>query len=203
MSTWRCAGGEWRECRMSAPAALALLVSVLLAWGCGGGPTVGSEPGVPAVSGPGGEERGQAQERAYHVRFDMLAVERARMLRPARPLARNPFRFDLSSQQQSISASYPLWDEPVVWADSPALDPLTWPDSVADAWSNPTPLVLIGVIEAPASAGRVAVLTDGDTVYHGRVGDVLGEYARIVSITPPSIELEPPGGSPYTVHMAP
>ena len=46
-------------------------------------------------------------------------------------------------------------------------------------------------------------MTDGDTVYHGRVGDVLGEYARIVSITPPSVELEPHGGSPYTLHMVP
>ena len=47
------------------------------------------------------------------------------------------------------------------------------------------------------------MLTDGEAVYHGRVGDMLGEYARIASITTPSIELEPPGGSPYTLHMAP
>ena len=91
----------------------------------------------------------------------------------------------------------------MIWGDSLPLGPLTWPDSAGGVWLDPTPLVLIGVIEAPASAGRVAVLTDGDAVYHGRVGDMLGEYARIVSITPPSIELEPPGGSPYTLHMVP
>lgn len=183
-------------------AALALVASALLTWGCGGEPTAGSEPSAPAVTGHGGQQREPARDSAHDVRFDLLAVERGRVVRSRAELARNPFRFGVSSQQ-SVSASYPPWEEPVVWGDSPALDPLTWPDSAVDAWSNPTPLVLIGVIEAPASAGRVAVLTDGDTVYHGRVGDVLGEYARIVSITPPSIELEPPGGSPYTLHMAP
>jgi len=183
-------------------AALTVLASALLTWGCGGESAAGSEPGARAVRGHGGEQREGARDSAYDVRFDLLAVEHSRGVWSRAELTRNPFRFGLSSQQ-SVSASYPLWEEPVVWGDSPALDPLTWPDSAVDAWSNPPPLVLIGVIEAPASAGRVAVLTDGDAVYHGRVGDVLGEYARIVSITPPSIELEPPGGSPYTLHMAP
>ena len=181
--------------------ALALLPIALLAWGCRGGPTAGSELSTPAVARHGTEEREPARDSAHDVRFDMLAVGRSRLLESPEPLARNPFRFGLSSQQ-IVTASRPLWEEPVDWG-LPPLDPLTWPDSAAEVWSNTTPLVLIGVIEAPASAGRVAVLTDGDEVYHGRVGDVLGEYARIVSITPPSIELEPPGGSPYTLHMAP
>lgn len=183
-------------------AALAVLASALLTWGCGGEPTAGSEPGAPAVTGHDGQQRERARDSAYDVRFDLLAVEHGREVWSRAELTRNPFRFGFS-RQQSVTASYPLWEEPVVWGDSPDLDPVTWPDPAVDAWSNPPPLVLIGVIEAPASAGRVAVLTDGDAVYHGRVGDVLGEYARIVSITPPSIELEPSGGSPYTLHMAP
>ena len=172
-----------------------------MASGCGGAEPVQAKPGAPPVSGPSGEEREPAWDRGDDVRFDLLAVERGRVLRLPGPLARNPFRFGFSSQQ-IVTASRPLWEEPVDWG-LPPLDPLTWPDSAGEVWSNTTPLVLIGVIEAPASAGRVAVLTDGDEVYHGRVGDVLGDYARIVSITPPSIELEPPGGSPYTLHMAP
>ena len=184
-------------------AALALLASALLTWGCHGGPTAaGSELSAPAVARHGAEEREPARDSADDVHFDMLAVERDRLLRSPGPLARNPFRFGPSSQQ-TVTASRPLWEEPVDWDGLPPLDPLTWSDSAADVWSNTTPLMLIGVIEAPASAGRVAVVTDGDAVYHGRVGDVLGEYARIVSITPPSIELEPPGGSRYTLHMAP
>ena len=98
--------------------------------------------------------------------------------------------------------SPPLLDESVGWRDPPPLNLPTWSDRATE-WSTPTPLVLIGVIEAPASAGRVAVLADGEAVYHGRVGDVLGTYARIVSITPPYIELEPAGGTRYTLRMAP
>lgn len=181
-------------------AALVLLASSLLAWGCGGGPPRGSEAGAPAVASHGGEEREPARGSAYDVRFDMLAVGRGRVLRLLGPLARNPFRFGVSTQQR-VSASPPRLEEADSWRDPPSVDLLMWPEPAA--WSNPTPLELIGIIEAPASAGQVAVLTDGEAVYHGRVGDVLGSYARIVSITPPSIDLEPLGGSPYTLHMAP
>ena len=182
--------------------ALALLASALLAWACGGEQPPRSAPGAPAVSRPGGGERGPSEGGAFHVRLDMLPVERGRVLRPHGPLARNPFRFGLSSQH-GVAASHPRWEEPVGWPDPPPLGLLTWSDPAAAAWSNPTPLMLIGVIEAPASAGRIAVLTDGQAVYHGRVGDVLGAYARIVSIIPPSIVLESLVGSRYTLDMAP
>lgn len=186
---------------MTAPnAAAALAVAVLLSCGCGGERPVGSEPGASVVSRSGGEERGPASDGGGEVRFDMLGVEAGRVARSPGPLARNPFRFGASSPRRAMENPPPL-DEPVDWRDPPPLDLLTWPDAAVGMWSNP-PLVLIGVIEAPASAGRVAVLTDGEAVYHGRVGDVLGEYARIVSITPPSMELEAAAGGRYTLHMA-
>lgn len=187
---------------MTARRALVVPVAVaLLSSGCGA-----DGPGRTAATTPpvGVSDRAAPvppDEAALRVRVDLLAGERGRMDAAPGSLARNPFRFGFSNRQPAPPS--PPWpDAAGDWGDPPPLDPLTWPDSAGDVWSNPTPLVLIGVIEAPASAGRVAVLTDGEAVYHGRVGDVLGAYARIVAITPPSIELEPAAGARYTLHMA-
>ena len=48
----------------------------------------------------------------------------------------------------------------------------------------------LGVLEAPESVGRVAVVTDGAGVYHGRVGDVVGGRYRIVAIDRTAMVLE-------------
>lgn len=182
-------------------AAVGLLAVIPLPWGCSSKQRPRSQFGALAVGQRDGEGHGPSPDVACDVRFDVLGVERGRLVRSPASLARNPFRFGFSSQQR-VSASPPRLEESAGWSESQPLDLLTWPDPMA-AWSDPTSLVLIGVIEAPASAGRVAVLTVGEAVYHGRVGDALGAYARIVSVTPASVELEPLGGSRYTLHMAP
>ena len=47
-----------------------------------------------------------------------------------------------------------------------------------------------GVVEAPESAVRVVILTDGRRVYHGRVDDVIAGRYRILAIDETSIEIE-------------
>ena len=49
---------------------------------------------------------------------------------------------------------------------------------------------LIGIVEARNRVGRVAVLADGDDVYHGLVDDVVKGRYRILSITAASVEVE-------------
>ena len=186
--------------RAGGGAAVRLLAASLLSWGCSSEQPSRLEFGALGPGQGDGDGHGPSLDVGFDVRFDILAVERGRLVRSPTTLARNPFRFGLSGQQRVLAGPPDLY-ESAGWSESP-LDLSTWPDPMA-AWSNPTPLEFIGVIEAPASAGRVAVLTDGDAVYHGRVGDALGAYARIVSVTPTSVELEPLGGYRYTLQMAP
>ena len=48
----------------------------------------------------------------------------------------------------------------------------------------------IGVVEAHNRVGRVAVLTDGDGVYHGLVDDVVRGRYRILAIDATSVDVE-------------
>lgn len=54
----------------------------------------------------------------------------------------------------------------------------------------PPPLRLIGVVDAPESAGPIAVLADGDGVFQGRVGDTIAGRYRIVRIAADTVEVE-------------
>ena len=49
---------------------------------------------------------------------------------------------------------------------------------------------LIGIVEARNRVGRVAVLANGDGVYHGLVDDIVKGGYRILSITAASVEVE-------------
>jgi hypothetical protein len=71
------------------------------------------------------------------------------------------------------------------------------PDPVApaeDKAGTPRPPAMsvkfIGVVEAPQSTGRVAVLSDGRYVYHGRQGEVIDGRYKILKIGVESIEIE-------------
>ena len=52
------------------------------------------------------------------------------------------------------------------------------------------PLRFIALVDAPQSAGFIAVLSDGDSVFHGRVGDTIDGRYRIMSIGFDSAEVE-------------
>ena len=52
----------------------------------------------------------------------------------------------------------------------------------------------IGFVESPGIEGRVVVLTDGETVFHGRVGDVIDGRYRIVGLGIESVDVEPIDG---------
>ena len=51
-------------------------------------------------------------------------------------------------------------------------------------------LRFIALVDAPQSAGLIAVLSDGDTVFQGRVGDTIDGRYRIMSIDSNAAEVE-------------
>ena len=95
--------------------------------------------------------------------------------------ARNPFRF-------TRAAPRPLMPAAGVSGGNPAITP-----GGVDGWrlaAAADAVRFLGVLEAPESVGRVAVVTDGAGVYHGRVGDVVGGRYRIVAIDRTAMMLE-------------
>ncbi len=117
------------------------------------------------------------------VKLDTLSAPREE---PA-AIERNPFRFEAARRPQaegSARASRP----PVRPDPEPAPQPSGPPPP------PPIPLKFIGIIESP-QAGRVAALSDGRRVFHGRVGDIIEGRYRIVRIGVESIVLEYADGS--------
>jgi hypothetical protein len=53
----------------------------------------------------------------------------------------------------------------------------------------PIPLRFIGLVDAPGQTARLAVLSDGRNVFHGREGDIIDGRYRIVRIGVESIEM--------------
>ena len=116
-------------------------------------------------------------ENELEVRLE--AIDRARP--PVSLQPRNPFRF---------GGSTPITPSVRDLAPPPGdgEPPPTFP-SVADVAPR-VRLRMIGLVEAPDSAGRIAVLTDGDVVFHGREGEIVEGRYRILSVGPMSVEIE-------------
>ena len=94
---------------------------------------------------------------------------------------RNPFRFERETPPSLMSA-----------ADSAGGNPAVAPGAV-DGWRparEAEAVRFIGILEAPESVGRVAVLADGAGVHHGRVGDVVVGRYRIVALDRTALLLE-------------
>lgn len=116
-------------------------------------------------------------ETELEVRLE--ALERSRP--PVSLQSRNPFRFG-----GSTSSTPSVRDlAPPARGDEP---PPTSP-SVATR-VPPVRLRMIGLVDASVVAGRIAVLTDGDVVFHGREGEIVEGRYRILSVGPMSVEIE-------------
>ena len=97
---------------------------------------------------------------------------------------RNPFRFGQSSKGGPTVPDF--------WADGTPDRPVLVVRDRPGASVNTPPgrLRCIGLVEAPRSAGQIAVLSDGDTVFHGRAGDTVDGQYRIMRIGIDSVEVE-------------
>ena len=159
-----------------------LLLCVLAATGCGPVPPYAPPAGgsgiapAPAARGSTGGVPVEAEE-PFDVRLDALP---GRAAAPGGPV-RNPFRFGPAAAPPSLTPGG------AVAGGGTATTPVE-----VDGWrpADPSALRFIGVLEAPESAGRVAVLTDGAGVYHGRVDDIVGGRWRIVALDRGAVVLE-------------
>ena len=150
--------------------------------GCQGG-----APVTPAA-GAAGEGTGMPQvpvadtvtEGELDVRLEAVARPHPAIVQTGR----NPFGFGQSSQGGPIGQDFSADGAPkrpvVVGRDRLG----------ASAGTLPQGLRFIGLVEAPSSAGQIAVLSDGDTVFHGRAGKTVDGRYRITRIGIDSVEVE-------------
>lgn len=115
-----------------------------------------------------------------------LPTVRLDLVEPRSPtpvtIERNPFRFE----ERPVRPIAPLPAPPA---------PASAPGPSAGSGSGPSarppiPLKFIGLVEGPAGAGKLAVLSDGRFVYHGREGDIIDGRYRLVRIGVESVVLE-------------
>ena len=107
------------------------------------------------------------------------ALERVRP--PVSLQSRNPFRFGGSTATTPSGVDL----APLAPADE---RPPTVPTATEGA--PRVRLRMIGLVDASAATGRIAVLTDGDVVFHGREGEIVEGRYRILSVGPMSVEIE-------------
>ena len=155
---------------------------------CLGEPT--SSSGAPAESGMARVPAADTVEKAnLDMRLKAMAGPRPEMARGSR----NPFRF----------GSEPLGAQPDA-EPVPDPEPVSGvaPGDLLRPETRRPPLKFIGLVDAPNSAGLIGVLTDGEVVFQGRVGDTVDGRYRITRIAADTVELELlPAGGRYVLRM--
>ena len=160
---------------------LAGLIVVLLAIVVGqtrGGRSTGDGSSASNPTPRGGQvPRGANTEQAEVVKLDELRAPRPEPVDGDR----NPFRFGQRTAPRATSSESerpPVVDQPQM-----PVTPLPPP--------GPPPIALkfIGLVEAPTQGGKLAVLSDGRSVFHGYEGAIIDGRYRIVRIGVESIEM--------------
>jgi hypothetical protein len=151
-------------------AGLLVILGVLVAqggWWFGG-------TGEPAPLRQPGGPSSEAAALVTGLQIDHL--EAAGSVEPI--VGRNLFRFD---EDGATGTPRPVAPPRPPTAPSPGFG---HPPSAA-----PIAFTLIGIVETPAGADRVAVLSDGRGVYHGTAGDIIEGQFRIVRVDAESVEM--------------
>ena len=173
------------------PRVVLAIFLTLVSVGCGAS---GPAPGG-ADPAPGGMDTSSSTDTVPESSLD-VRLEDVGELRPTESgEGRNPFRFGPAGRDPGqLDPSLPGLTPPPV-AISPA------PRGGSDA--APAALRFIGFVDAPLSAGLVAVLTDGVRVFHGRANDVIDGRYRVVEIGIETVEIEHlPGGGRQVLRLS-
>ncbi len=178
-------------------AGLGVALTALVVWQFGSsaaGSGVGGQPGAAVARGGNTSRQAAASRaRASAAAVDPSALEiRLGQLEAVAPepaeSTRNPFRFrpvvaPPPAAERPGAGGAPVAGPPGVAGPlEPAGPPLPPPPA-------PIGLKFIGIL-TETTAGRIAVLSDGKFVYHGREGDIIEGRYRIVKIGEESIQLE-------------
>ncbi|MXY16418.1 MAG: hypothetical protein F4057_11355 [Acidobacteria bacterium] len=165
-----------------------MMVAILVAAGAAAcsdriaAPAAGPHGGAAA---PRGAPADTVDGADLGVRLDALAAPR-----PQRAAgSRNPFRF-----AGAVGANAPAVEDHAEGAATvapPGGQTVRQGLQAATAGGGAVrrSLRFIAVVDAPQSAGLIAVLSDGETVFHGRVGDTIDGRYRIMSIGTDTAEL--------------
>lgn len=173
---------------------LVALAVVLFAQSRGGAPPA-NQPGRTSNPQAGGRSRGAAagDPSELDVRLDALTAGR-----PApESIQRNPFQFEARRRPEPEGEvdEGPGGRMPPPGPVEPAMPPAPPPPP-------PIPLKFIGIIES-AGVGKMAALSDGRRVFHGRTGDIIEGRYRIVRIGAESIVLESlENGTQQTIRLS-
>jgi hypothetical protein len=163
-----------------------LLALIAVLWWRSTADSAGTANAPPTASNTQG--RRAATPGDLDVRLDALKAERA----APETIERNPFRFEARRNPAEEERRPPPVREPAPVPEAQAGPPPP----------PPIPLKFIGIIESPG-VGRMAALSDGRHVFHGRVGDIIEGRYRIVRIGVESIVLEyVDGSSQQTIRLS-
>jgi hypothetical protein len=140
-----------------------------------GVPASGSAP--PSKSVAAAAQQGKTIP-VEDVQLELLRAQRSEMNQPER----NPFRFQPKAappappRRTSATPPPPVSVAPPVPQGPPPPPPI--------------PLRFIGVVEAPAQAGRVAILSDGrGNVFYGKEGDIIEGRYRLLRVAPDAADI--------------
>jgi len=164
----------------------ALAAGLVLVMVLRGGDTPAGNPAAPSnpVSGTTGaraqQGRGSVQAPVTDIQLEALNAPRE----DAPASGRNLFRFE-------VKAPPPPPPRPPVTATPPPRPVPTGPQAPqGPPPPPPIPLRFIGLLNAPAQAGRVAILSDGrGTVLTGREGDIIEGRYRLLRIGADNVEM--------------
>jgi hypothetical protein len=137
--------------------------------------------GPVAMATPAGRIQAKAAPTSIDVRLDALG--KAAAAEESDGGRRNPFRMG--------AATPPPAPEGTIAAPTPPKP--TTPVAVAPVGPPqppPIPYRFIGVLSGVPGQGRIAVLTDGKSVVHGRVNEIIEGRYRIVQIGEESLQIE-------------
>jgi hypothetical protein len=108
---------------------------------------------------------------------------------------RNPFRFGQRTPSRGSSGEDPVRPPPGIVPQQP-------PTPLPPPGPPPIALKFIGLVEAPTQGGKLAVLSDGRSVFHGYEGAIIDGRYRIVRIGVESIEMTyVDGGGRQTIRL--
>ena len=145
-------------------------------------------PPVPPVgrvtlATPGGPGGGKPAPRPIDVKLDALG--KAAAAEEPEGARRNPFRMGAATPapapEGTVAGRTPTPVGPVPLAPVGPPQPPPPP---------PIPYRFIGLLSGVPGQGRIAVLTDGRTVVHGRVNEIIEGRYRIVQIGEESLQIE-------------
>jgi hypothetical protein len=145
-------------------------------------PPVATGPRLPAAGGRATAKPGAA--RPIDVRLDTLG----RPVAPAETAAarRNPFRMGAATPPPVPEGTVATGVRPK--PITPAVPATVGPPPPPPV--PPIPYRFIGMLSGVPGQGRIAVLTDGRSVVHGRVNEIIEGRYRIVTIGEESLQIE-------------